>query len=128
MDILRRNTDYALRAVLHLAKQDENKAVPTSTIAEYEGISYQLACKLLQKLQKARLVKSTMGPKGGFQLAKDASKISLQDIIYAIQKPITINRCLSPQFECLKKNVCLVYPRLKEIQAQLEQQPYGYRK
>ena len=64
MDVLRRNTDYALRIVVHLARQWKGEPASSRDIAAAEAVSYDLTCKLLQKLAKIRLVKSTMGQIG----------------------------------------------------------------
>lgn len=116
MDILRRNTDYALRAMVNLAKNFKNGSVSTKTIAEQENISYQLACKLMQKLHNARLLKSYMGPKGGFSLRQKPSKITLLHIIKAIQGPIRLNRCLLSIDSCSKGANCPVRPKLAKLQ------------
>jgi Rrf2 family protein len=116
MDILRRNTDYALRAMLNLAKHWQQEAVSTQELASREDISYQLACKLLQKLHKVRLVESCMGPKGGFKLSKKPAGITLLDVIEAIQGPIKLNRCLLDKYVCNKEYNCPVHKKLAELQ------------
>jgi Rrf2 family iron-sulfur cluster assembly transcriptional regulator len=116
MDIVRRNTDYALRAMAHLAKNYGGESISTRVIAEREDISYQLACKLMQKMNDAGLVTSTMGPKGGFTLSKEPSKINLLEIIQAVQGPLTVNRCLAEEECCPRKDLCPLSSKMREIQ------------
>ncbi len=116
MDIVRRNTDYALRAMAHLAKNYGGDSISTRVIAEREDISYQLACKLMQKMNDAGLVSSTMGPKGGFVLSKDPSKINLLEIIQAVQGPLSVNKCLAEEDKCPRKELCPLTDKMKELQ------------
>ena len=118
MDIVRRNTDYALRAMAHLAKNYGGELISTRVIAEREDISYQLACKLMQKMNDAGLVTSTMGPKGGFTLSKEPSKINLLEIIEAVQGQVTVNRCLAEEDACPRKDLCPLSAKMREIQEQ----------
>lgn len=116
MDVLRRNTDYALRAMVNLAKHYKKQSVSARQMAEQEGVSYQLACKLMQKLHNAGLVESCMGPKGGFRLSKKPSRISLLQIIAAIQGPIRLNRCLLGADACLLRPKCAISKKLEGLQ------------
>lgn len=120
MDIVRRNTDYAVRAMVHLACNFGTVAVSTRTIADSEDISYQLACKLMQKLSGAGLVKSSMGPKGGFILSRNPKKINLLEIIVAIQGPVSVNRCLVEGLGCDRKSDCPVSDVLDGLQKHIE--------
>ena len=116
MDIVRRNTDYALRAMVNLAKNHVNGLVSSKKIATEEKIPYQLACKLMQKLNNAKLVKSHMGPKGGFSLSRSPSRISVLEIIETIQEPLSLNKCLLARNKCPKYKNCKVRPKLVELQ------------
>ena len=116
MDILRRNTDYALRAMANLARHYGQKAVSTREIAAAEDISYQLACKLMQKLSKTKLVGSRMGINGGFRLGRPPSQISLLNVIKTIQGPLKLNHCsLNPNM-CARSKNCPVHRRLIPLQ------------
>ncbi|MFB0525535.1 MAG: Rrf2 family transcriptional regulator, partial [Phycisphaerae bacterium] len=86
------------------------------TISTEEGISYQLACKLMQKLRNSRLVESCMGPKGGFRLRREPSKISVLAVIEAVQGPLRLNRCLLGADACPRQPDCPVSKRLAELQ------------
>ncbi|MCP4612581.1 MAG: Rrf2 family transcriptional regulator [Planctomycetes bacterium] len=116
MDILRRNTDYALRAMVNLAGHYGEDPVSTRDISQSEDISYQLACKLMQKLNNAGLVKSRMGPNGGFALSRTPKKINLAEIIDAIQGPLSLSRCLLGENVCPKQNGCPITAKLTKLQ------------
>ena len=120
MDVLRRNTDYALRLMVTLASKHSDQTISTKALAKETLVPYQLACKLLQRLQKAKLIQSTMGPKGGFALTKNPEEINLWSIIDLIQGPVNMNRCLLGDFKCQRRTNCTIHDKLAELQKQIE--------
>ena len=116
MDLVRRNTDYALRAMVSLVGHHGTKPISSREAAQHGQIPYQLTCKLMQKLHNARLVESCMGPKGGFRLSRAPSKISLLEVMEAIQGKVRLNRCLLGEDVCPHQKRCKIRTKLAELQ------------
>jgi len=121
MDIIRRNTDYALRLMVRLARSRHGDSVSTRVLAQEQGVSYQLACKLMQQLHEAKLVESCMGPKGGFRLNHRPGEISLLDVIEVIQGPVSLNRCLLRESACPRRTRCPVRKKIGELQNRMDE-------
>ncbi|MGD0572373.1 MAG: Rrf2 family transcriptional regulator [Sedimentisphaerales bacterium] len=117
MDIIRRNTDYALRAAVELAGRFGGEPVSTKEIADRQEIPYQLACKLLQRLHNAGIVKSAMGPSGGFLLCKNPSKITVRRLVEIIQGPVRLNNCKL----CRLSRCCTINPELARLQGKINE-------
>ena len=79
-------------------------------------MSYQLSCKLMQKLNATGLVKSQMGPKCGFFLDKKPSEKTIAAVVDVIQEHITLNSCLHGIGICPRQSKCPVNKRLTELQ------------
>ncbi len=120
MDVLRRNTDYALRIMVNLASRYNGEFISARQLAEDGNFSYQLGCKILQKLHKAGLVESDMGPKGGFVLSRTPSRITLMEIITAMQGGIRLNRCLIGGEGCEFEPECEVHTKLACLQMYID--------
>jgi Rrf2 family protein len=121
MDVIRRNTDYALRLVAVLVENHGKSTISARQLAKSCDVSYELACKLLQKLSSAKLVESRMGANGGFELAKNPEKISLYQVIAAIQDNICLNRCVSDAKSCPKRPACKIRKKLVALQKYIEE-------
>ena len=120
MDVVRRNTDYALRAMVDLAKNHGSQPISARVLSKNANVSYQLMCKLLQKLNAAGFVTSTMGPAGGYELAKAPRSICLADVIDVIQGPVVIIGCVKKDTGCPCRGTCTISPNLAKMQKQLE--------
>ncbi|HVS37861.1 MAG TPA: Rrf2 family transcriptional regulator [Gemmataceae bacterium] len=86
---LTRASSYALHAVAHMAAQkQQDKPVASHHIAAARGIPERFLLKVLKPLVSARVLLSIKGPNGGYRLAKPADKISMLEIIEAVDGPI----------------------------------------
>jgi Rrf2 family protein len=87
--------EYGLRCLVQLAHLREGESLTLSQIAKREGISVANAGKLLWILNKAGLVASTRGTKGGYQLARTASEIRLSEVIKVLDADEVSGHCKS---------------------------------
>ena len=74
-----RETDYAIRCVLHLARQPRRVA-PAAEIAAATQVPRIFLAKILQRLAKAGIVVSQRGVQGGFSLARDLARHTFQQL------------------------------------------------
>ncbi len=84
---------YAVTAMLDLALHGDQGAVTLAQIASRQGISLSYLEQLFARLRRQGLVESTRGPGGGYTLAFPADKISVAQIVVAINEQIDATRC-----------------------------------
>jgi len=84
-----RSTGYALLAVGYIAKHQRKKTVLSQDISKQYDISLEYLLKILQQLVRANVLRSKRGPRGGFSLAKPTKKITMLEIIEAVDGPMT---------------------------------------
>lgn len=117
--LVTRETDYAVRTVLYLAR-NSGKRVSVTEIAQAMQIPKTFLAKLLQRLVKHHVLISARGVNGGFQLARKPSEITLLDIMEVMQGPAGINVCAIDSGRCSLSNTCTVHPVWVEIRKEVE--------
>ncbi len=112
--------NLGFHSLIYLAlNYKDKKPVSTLEIAEQFHVSANHLSKVLQRLTKARIVKSIRGPKGGFLLIKEPSEVSLKDIYEAIDGPIISgNTCLLDKKRCGLSS-CLLGTLIGDIENQV---------
>ena len=84
-------TDYATVLLIDIAKADGVR--PTQRIADRTGIPLPTVAKIMKSLNRAGLVASTRGSSGGYTLGRPAAKITVADVIQAVEGPIALTAC-----------------------------------
>lgn len=123
--MITRETDYGIRCVIHLAST-RDELTNVEKISTKQKIPKAFTAKILQKLVKANIVKSTKGIGGGFALAKDPSNISLFEIVSALQSPMEANICVIDRSQCERNSYCSVHPVWVELQETLKEKLSSY--
>lgn len=114
-----READYAVRCVLFLS-QETGRVVSAKEIAESMTIPKSFLAKILQRLTRGGIVLSTKGIAGGFELAKDSTKVSILEVIEAIQGSAALNICAVDEGNCDLSNTCPVHPVWAELRVDIE--------
>ncbi|MCM8787675.1 MAG: Rrf2 family transcriptional regulator [Candidatus Omnitrophica bacterium] len=117
MKLLKRHTDYAIIALLVLAKNKSKKIFSVAELAKTTKIPYQFLRGILQHLHKHKLLKAYKGKNGGFSLATSLDNVSLLSIIRIFQGEFKLNECLFRKMVCPNINRCVLRKRLKKIES-----------
>ena len=92
-----RTTGYALLAVGYIAQHQDEKVILSQSISKEYNISSEYLSKILQQLVRANVLRSKRGPRGGFSLAKPAKKVTMLQIIEAVDGPMVSQLSLAEQ-------------------------------
>lgn len=118
--IITRATEYSIRAVLHLADRYPASVVSKQEICEAEGITPAFLTKILQPLIRSGMVRSKRGASGGFALARDPGRLTLLDVMKAVDEPISLNLCLLEGNPCDRTFLCPVHEMWAEARKSVE--------
>ena len=114
-----RQADYAVRAVLYLARLGTEHRAATSQIAQEQQIPPSFLAKIVSQLSVAGLLQTSRGARGGVSLARSPEAISLLEVVEAIDGPIMLNECVAGNGACTFGDDCPMKPVWCDAQAAL---------
>ena len=114
-----RQADYAVRAVLHLARAGNAERAATSAIAKEQNIPPSFLAKIISQLSIAGLLHTSRGARGGVTLAREPKDITLLEVIEAIDGPIQLNECVGSDGVCTFDDNCPIKSVWCEAQEEL---------
>ena len=119
--MLSNTSRYAIRAAIYLAlNAKEGSKIGIKQISKELQIPSPFLGKILQSLAKQKLLSSTKGPNGGFGLARDATEITLYDIVNIIDGDDLFKKCLISLRSCVEENKpCPIHAKYEKIRADI---------
>ncbi len=103
--------DYAVVMMAAAARHGTAARLSATMLAQETGVPLPTAQKLTGRLAAAGLLQSARGTAGGFTLAREAGRISLADIIEAVEGPIAMTTCVDEtRHDCALDGHCMVKP------------------
>jgi Rrf2 family protein len=92
--------EYGLHCLVYLTHSDGADEASVRDLAELQGVPAEYLAKLFTKLAKAGLVAATEGVKGGFRLARPAGRITVHDVVLAIDGDKPLFDCREIRARC----------------------------
>ncbi len=116
MKLITREIDYAVRALIYLADNKNERIVPVPELVDELGITRPFLRKIMQLLAKAGVIESYKGNKGGFRLIKKPDDVYLIDLVEIFQGDFSLNECLLNKDICPNKGNCILKDRVDDIE------------
>ena len=115
---INRQTDYAVRVVLALAKRGEDARLSTADIQKEMLIPKAFMTRIVAQLSRDGLINTFPGREGGLMLPRPAAQITLKDVVDAFEGPILLSECLQVKGEddCPFQSNCPVRPKWGHVQ------------
>ena len=114
-----KQADYAVRAMAYLAKLKVNERAATSDIAKSQKIPPSFLAKIISQLSIAGLIHTSRGAHGGVMLSRPAGKISMLEVVEAIDGPISLNDCTLAPETCDHSQDCPMHDIWSSLQKDL---------
>lgn len=115
MKLLTKNTDYAIRALLALARE-KDVYISAKQISQEQNIPYEFLRKILQRLIKEGVVISKEGGTGGFMLNVSPASLKVADVIRIFQGELQLSECMFRQQICQNRAKCVLRKNIQRIE------------
>jgi len=122
MPLISQTAEYALRAVVHLARTTLHEGAPSQTLSQIAGATQvppDYLSKVLQQLTRAEITSSQRGIGGGFKLSRAPETISIYDVVNSVDSIPRIRSC--PLGIEAHQHLCPLHKKLDAAMAHVEQ-------
>jgi Rrf2 family iron-sulfur cluster assembly transcriptional regulator len=110
-----RHAEYAIRAMTFLAMLPPGRLAGAREIAESEHIPMAFLWKILQNLTRRRLIRSSKGVRGGYELALPAESLTLYRIVEITDNIDRISQCVLGLPHCSDEHACPLHETWKQL-------------
>lgn len=118
--MISQTVEYALRAAIVVADNNEDNALTSQEIAEKSNVPPAYLSKVLQQLVKSAIMESQRGLNGGYVLTKSPREISMYDVMHAVEPFDHYHEC-PLKFMTHDPKLCPLHRRLEATIVQIEE-------
>jgi Rrf2 family protein len=112
-------SQYAIRAVVYVATNGADTPVQVGPIATALDVPQNYLSKTLHRLVRAGVLRSVRGPRGGFQLAVPAERLTLARVVGQFDE-VGQRQCLLGRPQCSDRNACAAHARWVSVSEALQ--------
>ncbi len=106
---------YAVSAILELVTEPGGRPRSLKAISEQQAISNSYLEQIFRQLREAGLVKSVLGARGGYQLNRPADRITISDVLIAVDEQLTTKGCKGEGTTCRLEQPCNCHKLWTEV-------------
>lgn len=107
-------SEYALRALIHLAQHSDAWPIPGKEIAEQTGIPAKYLSTLLSSLVRVGVLESARGKSGGFQMVRSPKETRLSEVLSPFEQ-FEVRRCPFGNKQCSDGDPCRAHEQWKKV-------------
>jgi Rrf2 family protein len=124
MNKLNRKIEYSLIALKHMSQKNPGELTTAKEVSESYQAPFDATARVMQVMAQKGLLKSEHGAFGGYQIMKDLSQVTLNDLIDIIQGPTQIARCIKhnsdlPDLPCDIRESCNIISPVNKLNTRL---------
>lgn len=101
---------YGLRFLVELSQRTNEGPVDLRSIAEHQEIPETYLAKLIVPLRSAGIIRSARGAKGGYELARNASQVSICEVVEILEGRMSLLECTEHPETCARSADCPTLP------------------
>lgn len=109
--------EHAIQVLSHLTPEERLKAFSVKEVCERTGIPEWSTRKIFQRLVRKGILKASQGPSGGYQFKRNPAKVSIFQIIQAVDGKDALKECVMGFSRCQSKNSCSFHPIWAEVRS-----------
>ena len=116
--IYRNSSQYALRALTHMARSADGSRHNVVDLAAAQNIPRAYLSQIFKQLVEGKILKSIRGPGGGYVLARPADKITFYDVKLCVDGPEDFEKCVVGLELCNDQAPCPAHESWKKLKVQ----------
>ena len=121
MNKMNRKLEYSLMALKHMSLKMPGELTTAKEVSEAYRTPFDATARVMQMMAQQGMLRSEQGAMGGYQITRDLSKISLQELLSVIQGPTKITKCMHKEEPCEMESNCNIISPISNLNQKLNE-------